>query len=63
VNAGDHHRRGHHDRRPDFTSVVDDHQPLFEQDTGSRLKPNDACTVGVDFICTGALRIRNGSGE
>jgi hypothetical protein len=30
---------GHHDRRPDFTSVVDDHQPLFDQDTGSRLEP------------------------
>ncbi len=27
VNTGDHHRRGHPDRRPDFTAVVDDHQP------------------------------------
>lgn len=28
VNTGDHHRRGHHDRRPDFTAVVDDYQPV-----------------------------------
>jgi hypothetical protein len=49
VNPGDHHRCGHHDRRPDFTAVVDDHQPLFDHDAGSRLKPNDACTVGVHF--------------
>ena len=34
VNTGDHHRRRHHDRRPDFTAVVDDHQPLFEHNTG-----------------------------
>jgi len=55
VNAGDHHRCGHHDRRPDFTSVVDDHQPLFDHDAGSRLKQNDACTVGVHFIRAEAL--------
>src|SRR4029453_9224422 len=63
VNAGDNHGWGAHDRRPVFTSVVDDHQALFEQDAGSRLKPNDACTVGAHFIRAEALRIRNGYGE
>jgi hypothetical protein len=46
-----------------FHVRVDDHQPLFDQDTGSRLEPSDACTVGVHFIRTDALRIRNGSGD
>jgi hypothetical protein len=55
VNAGDHHSRGRRHHRSDLAPVVDDHQPLLDQDAWTRLELNDGGAVGVRLICAETL--------
>jgi hypothetical protein len=52
-----HDGRRQHGRTSNLAPIVDDDQPLFEQDAGTRLQPNDRRAVRGDVVRTAAHSI------
>ena len=59
MNAGDHPRRGRLHHRSDLAAVVDDHQPLQDDDAGAGLEARASRAIGIHLIRAETRPIRN----